>query len=170
MSVPKTKQARRQRIIELVLTRPVRSQQDLRELLLQDGIDVTQATLSRDLDELGATKVPYSGGGNVYAVPGEGGDTSLQTPDEETVTGARLARVGVDLVVSVDHSANIVVIRTPPGGAQYLASHIDHTVLPGVIGTVAGDDTVLLVTRAPDGGSDVAERLLELINGRARLS
>jgi transcriptional regulator of arginine metabolism len=170
VSVPKTKQARRQRIIELVLTRPIRSQQELRELLLEDGIDVTQATLSRDLDELGATKVPYSGGGNVYAVPGEGGDTSLQTPDEETVTGARLARIGADLVVSVDHSGNLVVIRTPPGGAQYLASHIDHTVLPGVIGTVAGDDTVLLVTRAVNGGQDVADRLLDLINSRARLS
>lgn len=170
MTVPKTKQARRQRIIELVLTRPIRSQQELRELLLRDGIDVTQATLSRDLDELGATKVPYSGGGNVYAVPGEGGDTSLQTPDEETVSGAKLGRVGVDLVVSVDHSANIVVVRTPPGGAQYLASHIDHTVLPEVIGTVAGDDTVLLVTRSPTGGQEVAERLLELINSRARLA
>lgn len=169
MTVPKTKGARRQRIIELVLTRPVRSQQELREMLLDDGIDVTQATLSRDLDDLGATKVPYSGGGYVYAVPGEGGDTSLQTPDEETVSGAKLARVGEDLVVSVDHSANIVVVRTPPGGAQYLASHIDHTVLPGVIGTVAGDDTVLLVTRSPEGGLEVAERLLELINSRARL-
>lgn len=169
MTVPKTKNARRQRIIELVLTRPVRSQQDLRELLLGDGIDVTQATLSRDLDDLGATKVPYDGGGYVYAVPGEGGDTSLRTPDEESVSGAKLARVGADLVVSVDHSANLVVVRTPPGGAQYLASHIDHTVLPGVIGTVAGDDTVLLVTRSPEGGTEVAERLLELINSRARL-
>lgn len=169
MTVPRTKNARRQRIIELVLTRPIRSQQELRELLQADGIDVTQATLSRDLDDLGATKVPYSGGGHVYAVPGEGGDTSLQTPDEETVSGAKLARIGADLVVSVDHSANLVVVRTPPGGAQYLASHIDHTALPGVIGTVAGDDTVLLVTRDPDGASDVAERLLDLINSRARL-
>ncbi len=169
MSVPKTKNARRQRIIELVLTRPVRSQAELRELLLADGIDVTQATLSRDLDVLGAAKVEYSGGGFAYAVPGEGGDTSLQTPDVETVTGARLARVGADLVVSVDHSANLVVVRTPPGAAQYLASNIDHTVLPGVIGSVAGDDTVLLVTRDTNGGQEVAERLLDLINGRARL-
>jgi transcriptional regulator of arginine metabolism len=168
MTVPKTKNARRQRIIEVILTRPVRSQADLREHLLADGIDVTQATLSRDLDELGATKVAYDGGGLVYAVPGEGGDTSLQTPDQESVTGAKLARIGADLVVSVDHSANLVVVRTPPGGAQYLASHIDHTVLPDVIGTVAGDDTVLLVTRSPIGGAEVAERLLDLINARAR--
>ncbi len=168
MSVPKTKTARRQRIIELVLTRPIRSQAELRELLQADGIDVTQATLSRDLDVLGATKVEYSGGGHVYAVPGEGGDTSLQTPDEETVTGARLARVGAEIVVSVDHSGNLVVIRTPPGAAQYLASNIDHTVLPDVIGSVAGDDTVLLITRAADGGREVAARLLDLINGRAR--
>ncbi len=170
MAVPRTKNARRARIIELILSRPVRSQSELREMLQADGIDVTQATLSRDLDDLGATKVTSTDGGSIYAVPGEGGDTSLQTPDEESVTGAKLARVGEDLVVSVDHSANLVVVRTPPGGAQYLASHIDHTVLPGVIGSVAGDDTVLLVTRSPTGGIDVAERLLELINGRARLA
>lgn len=170
MTVPKTKNARRQRIIELVLTRPVRSQAELGDLLAEDGIEVTQATLSRDLDEIGATKVPYSGGGHVYAVPGEGGDTSLQTPDEETVSGARLARIGAELVVSIDHSGNLVVVRTPPGAAQYLASHIDHTVLPSVIGTVAGDDTVMLVTRAVDGGAEVAEKLLNLINGRARLT
>lgn len=170
MNVPKTKNARRQRIIELVWSRPIRSQADLRELLLADGIDVTQATLSRDLDELGATKVEYDGGGYVYAIPNEGGDTSLRTPDEETVSGARLARIGADLVVSVDYSGNLVIIRTPPGGAQYLASHIDHTVLPSVIGTVAGDDTIMLVTKPVDGAQEVAEKLLDLINGRARLA
>jgi len=69
--------------------------------------------------------------------------------------------------VSVDSSANVVVLRTPPGGAPYLASAIDHTVLPDVIGTVAGDDTILLVTRDPRGGAAVADRLRVLVDGRA---
>ena len=85
-----------------------------------------------------------------------------------------LTRCGVGVVDGVAGRTltlvDVVVVRTPPGGAQYLASHIDHTVLPGVIGTVAGDDTVLLVTRSATGGLEVAERLLELINGRARLA
>ena len=168
MTVPKTKNARRARIVDLVLNHTVRSQAELQGLLADEGIEVTQATLSRDLDDLGATKVPDDEGGLVYAVPGSGGDSSLQTPDEEVSSGARLSRVGEDLIVSVDHSGNLVVLRTPPGGAQYLASQIDHTVLPAVIGTVAGDDTVLLVTRDADGGADVAAFLLDLINGRVR--
>jgi transcriptional regulator of arginine metabolism len=70
--------------------------------------------------------------------------------------------VSAEVLVSADSSANLVVLRTPPGGAQYLASAIDHTVLPAVIGTVAGDDTVLLVTRDPDGGAQVAAAMLSL--------
>ena len=168
MTVPKTKNARRARIVEVVLSRPVRSQAELREILIGDGIDVTQATLSRDLDDLGATKVQGASGELIYAVPGEGGDTSLQVPDEEVSSGAKLARVAEDLVVSVEYSGNLVVVRTPPGGAQYFASHIDHTVLPTVLGTVAGDDTILLVTREVDGGEEVSNRLLDLINSRVK--
>jgi transcriptional regulator of arginine metabolism len=85
--------------------------------------------------------------------------------DEAAAT--RLARVCGEVLVSADSSANLVVLRTPPGAAQYLASVIDHTVLPAVIGTVAGDDTVLLVTRDPHGGPDVAAAILRLAeNGR----
>jgi transcriptional regulator of arginine metabolism len=98
----------------------------------------------------------------VYAAPGEGGDvTPRPTPDHQADLD-RLRRRAADLLVSVDGSANVVILRTPPGGAQYLASAIDHTVLPDVIGTVAGDDTVLLVTRDPAGGADVARWLLAL--------
>ena len=79
------------------------------------------------------------------------------------MSAARLARIASELLVSVDHSGNIVVLRTPPGAAQYLASRIDHTVLPDVIGSVAGDDTVLLVTRELDGGGAVADALRELV-------
>ncbi len=168
MTVPRTKAARQARIVEILKNEPIRSQNELRAVLAAEGVDVTQATLSRDLDELAAVKVPDVSGHIVYAVPGEGGDPTPRPPDMAAITGARLARLAEDLVVSVDHSGNIVVLRTPPGAAQYLASAIDHTVLPTVIGPVAGDDTVLLITRATDGAQEVASRILRLIGGRAR--
>ena len=91
-------------------------------------------------------------------MPGEGGDLTPRAAPDEGGDLDRLRRRCQDLLVWVDSSANIVVLRTPPGGAQYLASAIDHSVLPAVIGTVAGDDTVLLVTRDPAGGAAVAGR------------
>ncbi len=168
MTVPRTKSARRLRIVEILERYPVRSQAELADHLSRDGIDVTQATLSRDLDELRAVKIPGPGGAPVYAVPAEGGDSTPRPPDLDAARGSALARVGEELIISVDHSANLVVLRTPPGAAQYLASTIDHTVLAEVIGTIAGDDTVLLVTRAPDGGAAVAGTVLALINERVR--
>jgi transcriptional regulator of arginine metabolism len=158
MSTPGTRIARHRLIVDLVERDQVASQSQLRELLRTAGISVTQATLSRDLDELGAVKLDVDGK-SVYAVPGEGGDT---TPRPTEAPGSRLVRALQDLLVSVDHSANIVVLRTPPGGAQYLAHALDHAELGDVIGTIAGDDTVLLVTRDPAGGSDVAACLLRL--------
>jgi transcriptional regulator of arginine metabolism len=166
--LPKSMSARRLRIIELLERNHVRSQAELRELLAGDGIDVTQATVSRDLDELRAVKLAANGGQMVYAVPGEGGDETVRPPDLEVASGARLAKVGEELIISVDHSANNVVLRTPPGAAQYVASAIDHTVFTEVIGTVAGDDTILLVTRAANGGKTVAEKILGLIHDRVR--
>ncbi len=166
MTVVRTKKARQRRIVEILERIPVRTQDELRARLTDDGLDVTQATLSRDLDELGATKVPGPAGDLVYAVPGEGGDASPVAVLTDREAAARLARMAEDLMVSVDHSGNIVIIRTPPGAAQYLASAIDHTVLTTVIGTVAGDDTVLLVTRAADGGAEVATALLGMVERR----
>jgi transcriptional regulator of arginine metabolism len=164
MTIPNTKAARHRRIVEVLDRVPVASQAALAELLAADGFVVTQATLSRDLDELGAVKLPAPTGEMVYAVPAEGGDTRPQAPDADA-TG-RLARVAQDVLVGVDSSANIVVLRTPPGGAQYLASAIDRSAWPEVIGTVAGDDTVILVTRAPDGGAAVAAAILGLVEQR----
>jgi transcriptional regulator of arginine metabolism len=171
VTVVHSKAARHQRIVGLLAHTRVRSQGEMASLLAQDGFAVTQATLSRDLDELGAVKVRDAGGALCYAVPGEGGDvTPRAAPDEldaggETGGAERLRRRCEDLLVSVDSSANIVILRTPPGGAQYLASTIDHTVLPDVIGTVAGDDTILLVARDPSGGAAVAAQLLALADG-----
>ncbi len=168
MSIPRSMSARRLRIAEILTRREVCNQAELQELLADDGFEVTQATVSRDLDELRATKVPNESGELVYALPGEGGDHSVRPPQEEQWHGARLARVGAELISSIDSSANNVVIRTPPGAAQYVASALDRTEVPGIIGTVAGDGTILLVTREPQGGSAVAAELLSLINRRAR--
>ncbi len=168
MTVPRSMSARRLRIVEILERHPVRSQAELREHLRADGIEVTQATLSRDLDELRAVKVAGADGELVYAVPGEGGDSTPRPPDLDAARGSKLARIAEELIISVDHSGNLVVLRTPPGAAQYLASAIDHTILTEVIGTVAGDDTVLLVTRATDGGAGVADTILTMINERVR--
>ncbi len=142
---------------------PVRSQVELAELLAADGFVVTQATLSRDLVELGAVKVRHADGGLVYAVPGEGGD---RTPRAGIDAGAGSTpgwpRLCEELLVTAEASANLVVLRTPPGAAQFLASAIDQSVMPAVLGTIAGDDTVLVVTRDPAGGADVAARMLAL--------
>ena len=157
-----TKTARHRRIVELLESRRVRSQSELARLLADDGLAVTQTTLSRDLDELGAVKIRDGEGDLVYAVPAEGGDpTPRVAPPNGEVTG-RLSRLAGELLVSAEASANLVVLRTPPGAAQFLASAVDRSALPEVLGTIAGDDTVLLVTRDPVGGAAVAARLLDL--------
>ncbi len=163
MTILPTKAARHQRIIDLLEREPVRSQGDLVELLSKDGVNVTQATLSRDLDELGAVKVRTEDGSLVYAVQGEGGDRTARAAVLEASAVERLRKRCEDVLVSVDSSANMVVLRTPPGAAQFLASAIDHTVFPDVIGTVAGDDTIFMVTRDPSGGAVVAQQLLDLV-------
>ena len=160
MAVAKTKAARQQRIIDLLTAYEVRSQADLARLLAGDDVDVTQATLSRDLDELGAVRVRTSDGHLVYAVAPEGGSRVLVAAGEDHAAMERLTRRLGELLVSADHSANLVVLRTPPGGAHFLASAIDHSLLPSVIGTIAGDDTVMLVTKEPDGAAIVAAELL----------
>jgi transcriptional regulator of arginine metabolism len=162
MTVAHSRTARHQRITAVLGRHHVHSQDELRRLLADDGFEVTQATLSRDLDELGAVKVRAGDGRLCYAVPAEGGDpTPRPAPDTPADLG-RLRRRCEDLLVSAEASANIVVLRTPPGGAPFLASAIDHTVLPAVLGTVAGDDAILLVTRDPRGGRQVAADLLAL--------
>ena len=125
-------------------------------------MQVTQATLSRDLVELDAVRVRSTSGALVYAVPGEGGDRRPALPGETAASGHRLGRLLAELLVSADASANLVVLRTPPGAAQFLASALDKAEYAGVLGTIAGDDTVLLIGRDPAGGADLARRLLAL--------
>ncbi len=161
VGVPATKTARQQRIIELLGRQPVRSQTELADLLAAAGLVVGQATLSRDLVEIGAVKVRDSAGQLAYAVPGEGGDRTPRA-GEAAAFEARLARVAAELLVSAEASANLVILRTPPGAAQYFASAIDHAALDAVLGTIAGDDTVLVVSRDPAGGAALAQRFLTM--------
>ncbi len=157
-----TRTARHRRIVELLETRRIRSQGELARLLADDGVAVTQTTLSRDLDELGAVKIRDGDGDLVYAVPAEGGDTTPRLAPLNGEGQARLGRLAAELLVSAESSANLAVLRTPPGAAQFLASAIDRSGATDVLGTIAGDDTVLLISRAPDGGAAVAARFLQL--------
>ncbi len=161
---PLTKGARHQRIVDLVQHHQVRSQTELAHLLSEQGVHVTQATLSRDLVELDAVKVRSPEGALVYAVPGEGGDRSPVVPGESAAALDRVTRLCGELLVSADASANMVVLRTPPGAAQFLASAFDKTDFHDVLGTIAGDDTVLVIARDPQGGAELAKRFLALAN------
>jgi transcriptional regulator of arginine metabolism len=136
----------------------IRSQTELAKLLAGEGIEVTQATLSRDLDELGAVKLRgVDGGAAVYVIPEDG------APVRGVQGGtSRLSRLLGELLVSADYSANLTVLRTPPGAAQFLASAIDRAALHEVVGTIAGDDTVMVIAREPLSGKDLADRFSAL--------
>lgn len=161
-TVPATKAARQHLITEILGRHPVRSQSELAGLLGDNGVVVTQTTLSRDLDDLDAVKVRHASGSLVYAVPAEGGDRRPRPAQETAASETRLARLAGELLVSATASANLVVLRTPPGAAQFFASAIDHAALASVLGTIAGDDTVLVISREPTGGEAVAQRFLDL--------
>ena len=174
MTTPLTKTARHARIADILAREQVRSQEELADLLERyAGVHVTQATLSRDLDELGIVRL-RSGGSLVYALPEEpggpgshpGGPGSSSGARSEAPHDPRLARYLGELMTSAEASGNLVVLRTPAGAAQFLASVIDHAALPSVLGTVAGDDTVLLIARDPAGGDTLAADFLRRANRR----
>jgi len=146
------KPQRQHRILRILEEQPISSQSQLVQLLEAEGVVATQATVSRDLEELGAVKVRIPGGTMAYAIPD-------YTRGERTTSGDHLKRVLGEFVLEVAHSANIVVLRTPPGSAHVVGSALDRAALPGVLGTVAGDDTVLVVVTEQSGGAAVAAEL-----------
>lgn len=215
-AAPGTKAARQARIAAILAREQVHSQEQLAGLLSQyTGMHVTQATLSRDLDELGVVRLRSVGGTLVYALaadpgghgslagtslagtgidrptrqaaspsapgqaatgamaagkasPGAAGETAEPAPSPSAASGAspRLVRYLKELLTSAEASANLVVLRTPAGAAQFLASAIDHTTWPAILGTVAGDDTVLVIARDPAGGEALAEDFRRLAERR----
>lgn len=182
MTAPSTKAARQAMITGILAAPelPVRSQDELADRLAGVGVRVTQATLSRDLEELGAVRLRSAEGALIYALPGDPVDRPTtaavepRTGRTDLLSGlsqssiAALAKVAGDLLLSAEASGNLVVLRTPPGAAQLMASMIDRTGLHAVLGTVAGDDTLLVVARDPAGGDELAATLLGLAERRAR--
>lgn len=138
-------------ILDLIRSRRVPSQEVLRELLCERGIDVAQATLSRDIRELGLVKVPDEDGGYVYTVPSHVADP---TPT--------LARLLPALYLGADGVGNLLVVRTLTGGAQPIAVALDREEWSEVVGTIAGDDSILLVLRDPAQLEPVSRRLEEI--------
>jgi transcriptional regulator of arginine metabolism len=153
--------ARHARIVTILNTRRVPSQDELAAALNDEGFDVAQATLSRDLEELGAVKLRTPDGGlPSYVVPEDGAPLTARA--EGDAPPHRLARLIDELLVSAEASANLVVLRTPPGAAHFLASAVDRAALPDVLGTIAGDDTIIVVSRDPEGGKALAQQFVEL--------
>ena len=200
-SAPATKAARQARIAAILAMEQVHSQEQLAVLLDRyAGMHVAQATLSRDLDELGAVRLRGPDGALVYALPGEPGgpgsragigldfpertQPSLTPPappaaeaakdsappvtehPEPPASSGRLGKYLKELLTSAESSANLVVLRTPAGAAQFLASVIDHAAWPAILGTVAGDDTVLVISRDPSGGDALAADFRRLAERR----
>jgi transcriptional regulator of arginine metabolism len=145
---------RQHRILRILESQPVSSQGQLVQLLEAEGVVTTQVTVSRDLEELGAVKVRIPGGAMAYAIPDF---TRERAPSDD-----HLRRLMSEFVVEVAHSANIVVLRTPPGSAHVVASALDRASLPDVLGTVSGDDTVMCVCKESKGGAEVAAELAGL--------
>lgn len=154
MTIPGSRTARQARIADLLRRRRISSQMELAALLAAEGIDIAQATLSRDLDELGARKVREDDGAARYVLEGDSDGVAASRG-----AVARMRRVLDELLVAADHSGTIAVLRTPPGAAQYLASVIDRAGLPDIAGTIAGDDTIFCLAREPLTGADLARRL-----------
>jgi transcriptional regulator of arginine metabolism len=148
------KPQRQHRIARLLEEQVISSQVQLVELLADEWPALTQATVSRDLEELGAVKVRIPGGQMAYAIP----ELAKDRLAPEDVLKKALA----DFLVEASHSANLAVLRTPPGSAHVVASALDRAGLPDVLGTVAGDDTILVVCPPPDGGRKMSARLAKL--------
>jgi transcriptional regulator of arginine metabolism len=145
---------RRALIAKFIKQGGVESQSHLVKLLAREGVKVTQATASRDLEDLGAVRIRDAGGEFQYAIS-----------DDSTSKPASAA----NLILSVTASGNLAVVRTPPGGAQLLASAIDRNSLNGslktAIGTIAGDDTVLVVSKTANGGAELAKSISVFATG-----
>lgn len=149
-----SKVQRQQSLSKLIMKHAVTNQPQLVDLLAAEGIAATQATVSRDLEDLGAVKVRVPGGETVYAIPEY--EPARLAPEDQ------LRRVLGEWVAEVKRSGNLVILRTPPGCAHVVASALDRSGMAGLLGTVAGDDTLLCVAEESMGGEALAARLRDV--------
>ena len=150
------KSRRQHKILEIIRHQHVETQGELSSELKKCGYEVTQATVSRDIKELGLVKTPCENNEFYYALPGE---SRLPRSEE------RIKRLFQDSVIGLDASENLIVIKTNPGGAQGVASAIDLAGWDEVIGTVGGDDTILVVVKPKEASGTVMKRFADLIGG-----
>jgi transcriptional regulator of arginine metabolism len=148
-----SKTKRHAKVLEIIRGKPIETQEDLAISLQKEGFDVTQATVSRDIKELGITKVPTGRGRYRYLVPKERAFEDSRR---------RMKRLFQDSVVSIDYSENLLVIRTLTGNAHAVAAAIDNTGIPEIVGTIAGDDTILVVVKPKSAVISVMERFNRL--------
>lgn len=149
--------ARRSKAIALIKAGKIGSQHDLVRELKKAGFSITQTTASRDLEEIGAVRSRAVNGEALY---------SISASDDGSLS--RSMPLPAELIISIESSGNLAVIRTPPGGAQLLASSLDHSGIKSIIGTIAGDDTVLVVSRKASGGGELAKELLSYRGNKKR--
>jgi len=149
--VTDSKRERQHAILDLIGTREIGSQEELRVLLGKRGWDVTQSTLSRDLRDLRIARVPTERG--VRYVVNESGDEASRTP---------LAAILPQLMVRLDGVSHMIVLKTVIGGAQAVASAIDKEASSDIVGTIAGDDSILMICRSEQARERVTRRLASL--------
>ena len=152
-SLTGSKRGRQRALMDLVRREPMGSQQDIRDRLAAEGFPATQSTISRDLEELGLVRVRDGDGHLRYADPND-----VPAPRSDR----HLRQVLTEFVAGVEPSGNLVVVWTPPGAANAVAEVLDHATLPGLLATVAGDNTILVVVRENAKAASVAKRLREL--------
>jgi transcriptional regulator of arginine metabolism len=147
------KRNRQRALLELVGRMPLSSQHEIQEELARGGHDATQSTISRDLEELGLVRVRDPEGRLRYALP---------TEAVATAVASRLRMLLAEFVMSIEASGNLVVAVTPPGAANAVAEAIDHAAVEGILGTVAGDNTILIIAKEGVKGKAVSDRLREI--------
>jgi transcriptional regulator of arginine metabolism len=150
------KERRQRAILTLVATRPIHSQEELAEMLDSQGYETTQATISRDIKDLGLAKVPIkNGNGNSHQF-------KYVLPSPQLSFASRLHRAVTELVTNIASSVNLIVLRTPPGSAMLVATAIDEAQWPEIIGSIAGDDTIMVIVRDPKETPIIVQRFVDL--------
>jgi transcriptional regulator of arginine metabolism len=144
------KARRHQRILDIIRVQPVRTQEELADVLAREGISVTQATISRDIKELQLIKAPVGDGTYRYTIPA---DRSIEDINK------RVRRIFREVAISIEDSENIIVIKTLEGAAQAVAAVLDDLAWPEVVGSLAGDDTIFLIVKPTQCVHEVMARL-----------